>query len=98
MKLSEKIIHLRKERGWSQEQLAIKLDVSRQAVYKWEADINQPDLEKLKRISAIFLLFQLFVSKKIKILWFLKKDLFAFFCLLTLAIIIYHLACQVYNL
>ncbi|MBQ4509643.1 MAG: leucine-rich repeat protein, partial [Clostridia bacterium] len=51
---SEKIIHLRKERGWSQEQLAIKLDVSRQAVYKWEADINQPDLEKLKRISAIF--------------------------------------------
>ncbi len=54
MKLSEKIIHLRKERGWSQEQLAVKLDVSRQAVYKWEADINQPDLDKLKRISTLF--------------------------------------------
>ena len=54
MKLSEKIVYLRKEQGWSQEQLAIKLDVSRQAVYKWEADINQPDLEKLKKISSLF--------------------------------------------
>ncbi len=54
MKLSEKIIYLRKEKCWSQEQLATKLEVSRQAVYKWEADINQPDLDKLKRISHLF--------------------------------------------
>ena len=54
MKLSEKITYLRKEHGWSQEQLAVKLDVSRQAVYKWEADINQPDLDKIKRLSSLF--------------------------------------------
>ena len=54
MKLSEKITELRKRNGWSQEQLAVKLDVSRQAVYKWEADMNQPDLDKLKRIAHLF--------------------------------------------
>ncbi len=54
MKLSEKIALLRKDKGWSQEQLATKLEVSRQAVYKWEADVNQPDLDKLKKISHLF--------------------------------------------
>lgn len=54
MKISEKITYLRKEKCWSQEQLASKLEVSRQAVYKWEADINQPDLDKLKKIAQIF--------------------------------------------
>lgn len=54
MKLSEKIVYLRKDKGWSQEQLAIKLDISRQAVYKWEADIAQPDIEKLKKIASLF--------------------------------------------
>ena len=54
MKISEKITYLRKAKGWSQEQLATKLDVSRQAVYKWEADINQPDLDKLKKLAAVF--------------------------------------------
>ena len=54
MKLSNKIAELRKSKNWSQEQLAEKLDVSRQAVYKWEADINQPDLDKLKKIAHIF--------------------------------------------
>ncbi len=54
MKLSEKIAYLRKEKGWSQEQLASKLAVSRQAVYKWEADISQPEMDKLKKLSQIF--------------------------------------------
>ncbi len=54
MKLSEKITLLRKENGWSQEQLAGKLDVSRQAIYKWEADIAIPEIEKLKKLSSIF--------------------------------------------
>ena len=54
MKLSEKISLLRKEKGWSQEQLASKLDVSRQAIYKWEADIATPEIEKLKKLSIIF--------------------------------------------
>ena len=37
MKLSEKIMILRKQKGWSQEELAEKLEVSRQAVSKWES-------------------------------------------------------------
>lgn len=54
MKLSEKISFLRKERGWSQEQLALRLDISRQAVYKWEADISSPEIDKLKKLSKLF--------------------------------------------
>ena len=41
MELSEKITYLRKRKGWSQEQLAGKLEVSRQAVYKWEAGMSE---------------------------------------------------------
>ena len=54
MKISEKIIYLRKKNGWSQEQLSIKLDISRQAVYKWEAGISLPEIDKLKKLSKIF--------------------------------------------
>ena len=49
MEISEKITYLRKQKGWSQEQLAIKVEVSRQAVYKWEAGISQPEIDKLKK-------------------------------------------------
>ncbi len=54
MKLSEKISYLRKEKGWSQEQLSSKLDVSRQAVYKWEAGIAFPEIDKLKKLCRVF--------------------------------------------
>lgn len=54
MKISEKIYHLRKKRKLSQEQLANKLDVSRQAVYKWEADISQPEIDKIRKLAQIF--------------------------------------------
>ena len=54
MKLSEKILYLRKEKGWSQEHLASKLDVSRQAVYKWEAGLALPEIDKIKKLSDIF--------------------------------------------
>ena len=54
MKLFEKISYLRKNRGMSQEQLAYELDVSRQAVHKWENGITTPEFEKIKRISEIF--------------------------------------------
>ena len=50
MELSQKITYLRKQKGWSQEQLATKLEVSRQAVYKWEAGISQPEIDKLKNV------------------------------------------------
>ena len=44
MILADKIIRLRKKNGWSQEELADKLQVSRQAVSKWEVDAAQPDV------------------------------------------------------
>lgn len=54
MKLSEKILSLRKKEGWSQEELAFKLDISRQAVYKWEAGESTPEIEKIKMLAKVF--------------------------------------------
>ncbi len=54
MKLSEKIVFLRKRNGMSQEQLANELSVSRQAIYKWENGITSPEIEKLKILSDLF--------------------------------------------
>lgn len=52
--LSEKIINLRKSRGWSQEELAERLDVSRQSVSKWESGISTPELDKIVAMSTLF--------------------------------------------
>lgn len=41
MILSEKIVKLRKKNGWSQEELAEKLGISRQSVSKWESGVSQ---------------------------------------------------------
>ena len=49
MKLSEKIIRLRKGRGLSQEELAERLGVSRQAVSRWESGTALPDAGKPRR-------------------------------------------------
>ena len=54
MKLSEKMYALRRKSGLSQEQLAEKLDVSRQAISKWESDSSIPESEKLILISRFF--------------------------------------------
>ena len=54
MIISEKISILRKQRGMSQEQLAFALDVSRQAVYKWETGASTPDINKVKKIASYF--------------------------------------------
>lgn len=54
MKLPDKIIALRKAQGWSQEDLAEKLDVSRQAVSRWENGTAQPDAQNLLLISKLF--------------------------------------------
>ena len=52
--LSEKIKLLRKQAMMSQEQLAEKLNVSRQAVTKWETDAGVPDIENLLALSSLF--------------------------------------------
>ena len=54
MILADKIINLRKKAGWSQEDLAEKLGVSRQSVSKWEGAQSVPDMDKILRLSRIF--------------------------------------------
>lgn len=52
--LSEKIYMLRKKNNLSQEQLAEKLGVSRQAISKWESGTSLPEIEKLISLSVFF--------------------------------------------
>ena len=54
MILGEKIAQLRRKNGWSQEELADKMEVSRQAVSKWESNQTTPDLERILRLSSLF--------------------------------------------
>ena len=54
MKLGEKIVKLRKERGLSQEALAEQIGTTRQAVSKWENDQGFPETEKLLQLSNVF--------------------------------------------
>ncbi len=54
MKLSDKIIKLRKANGWSQEDLAEKINVSRQAVSRWESSTAQPDAANILQLSRLF--------------------------------------------
>ncbi len=54
MTLSEKIYKLRKKSGLSQEQLAEKLNVSRQAISKWESGVSMPESEKMIALSDFF--------------------------------------------
>ncbi len=54
MILADKIVKMRKKNGWSQEELADKMNVSRQAVSKWESAQAIPDLEKILQLSTIF--------------------------------------------
>ena len=54
MILADKIIELRKKNGWSQEELAQKLDVSRQSISKWESAGSVPDMNKILKLSEVF--------------------------------------------
>ena len=54
MILADKIIRLRKKNGWSQEELADKMNVSRQAVSKWERDLSFPDISSIPKLAEIF--------------------------------------------
>ena len=51
MILADKIIGLRKKTGWSQEELAEQLGVSRQSVSKWEGAQSVPDMERILQMS-----------------------------------------------
>lgn len=54
MKFNEKLIELRKATGFSQEELANKLNVARQTVSKWELGETTPEMDKLVKLSEIF--------------------------------------------
>ncbi len=54
MTLAEKILSLRTERGMSQDDLAEKLEVSRQSVSKWETAQSTPDLDKIIKLADLF--------------------------------------------
>ena len=54
MILADKIILLRKRKGWSQEELAEQLGVTRQSVSKWEGAQSVPDIQKIIQMSEIF--------------------------------------------
>lgn len=54
MSMGERIAALRKQNGFSQEYLAEKLEVSRQAVSKWEQDLTNPDTGNLIKLSELF--------------------------------------------
>ena len=54
MNIADRIQYLRKQKGYSQEELADKVGVSRQAVSKWESEQSTPDLEKIIVMSDLF--------------------------------------------
>lgn len=54
MIFADKLIQLRKKSGWSQEELAGQMGVTRQSVSKWESAQSIPDLEKIIRLSELF--------------------------------------------
>ena len=54
MDLAERLQELRKTAGYSQEQVAELLGLSRQAISKWESGQNMPEIEKLLLLSEIF--------------------------------------------
>ena len=54
MTFGEKLSSLRKQANWSQSDVAIKLNVSRQVVSKWEKGAGLPDIDNLKKVALIF--------------------------------------------
>ena len=54
MTFSDKLIALRKKAGWSQEELAQQLNVTRQSVSKWEGAQSVPDMDKVVMMSRLF--------------------------------------------
>lgn len=54
MNMGEKILNLRKARGWSQEEFADRVGVTRQAVSRWEAGTAKPEADKIIAIADLF--------------------------------------------
>lgn len=63
MNMADRIQYLRKSKGISQEELADKVGVSRQAVSKWESEQSTPDLEKIIIMSDFFMIKSPFLTR-----------------------------------
>lgn len=75
MKLYEKIIKLRKDKGLSQEEFGEAINVSRQAVSKWETEKTKPDIDKLKEIATFFeVSYEYLLNDEIDSIEDVKKD------------------------
>ena len=70
MKFSEKLFELRRQKGMSQEDLADKLNVSRQTISKWETGSTTPEMEKLIEMSKLF---EITIDELVGILFLNKK-------------------------
>lgn len=64
MKLADKILNLRKTNGMSQEDLADKLKVTRQAVSRWEMGTAQPDTPNVLQLSKLLWCYYRFLIKR----------------------------------
>ena len=54
MSFEKNLESLRKQKGWSQDDLADRLNLTRQAVSKWETGSSKPDIDNVKNISQLF--------------------------------------------
>ena len=54
MNMGEKILNMRKARGWNQEELAERIGVTRQAVSRWESNSAKPDADKIIALCDLF--------------------------------------------
>ena len=54
MIFADKLIKLRRQKGWSQEELAEQMSVTRQSVSKWESMQSLPDLDRILQLSKLF--------------------------------------------
>ena len=53
MKFNEKLKSLRESKGYTQDEIASKLNIARQSVSKWEQGINEPDFDTTKKLCQI---------------------------------------------
>lgn len=54
MSLDEKIIKLRNQKGWSQIDIALKLNISQSAYNKWESGLTKPKMKNLQKLADVF--------------------------------------------
>ena len=65
MKFNEKLLELRKQKGWSQEEVGEKINVSRQTISKYESGLSTPEMDKLIELAKVFEISSLLTAKEV---------------------------------